>query len=301
MQQKTLTASETTMSLRPPLMLQMTAIFATVLTCFSVHAQHQGTYKKNLTYKGPITGNDIIYTLYLPPGHSVDKGTYPLIVFLHGAGGANASAQVVQSYERARKGGKIKDHVIVFPEKYPGTVWRDGARDKMPETNVIKELLPYLEKQHALSTDRGDRCVMGFSMGAAGSLFWGAKYLEKFSVAVALDAGGGSSVTDESARNYVPYYSDKKDALQKGKLAIRLVQGSLNTRDFRASLESLKIPFEYVQIPKETEYYKAGSSCLSRKDPSKKMLHNPACLTEDSWGQNTWAFISKHSRSEAVK
>ena len=79
---------------------------------------HQGQYQKNLTYKGPVTGDEIIYTLYLPPGYAKDKGPYPLIIFLHGAGGGNASSQVMQSYEAARKAGKIGDFVVVFPEKY---------------------------------------------------------------------------------------------------------------------------------------------------------------------------------------
>ena len=29
---------------------------------------HQGQYQKNLIFKGPITGDEIIYTLYLPQG-----------------------------------------------------------------------------------------------------------------------------------------------------------------------------------------------------------------------------------------
>ena len=71
----------------------------------------------------------------------------------------------MQSYEAARKAGKIQDFVVVFPEKYGGTVWRDGAKDKRPETNVLKELLPHLEKEHALTRNRGARTIMGFSMG----------------------------------------------------------------------------------------------------------------------------------------
>ncbi|MFL2928195.1 MAG: alpha/beta hydrolase-fold protein [Opitutales bacterium] len=118
----------------------------------AVEESHKGQYQKNLKYKGPVTGDEIIYTLYLPPGHSKDKGPYPLIVFLHGAGGGNASLQVMQSYEAARTVGKIGDCVVVFPEKYGGTVWRDGAKDKRAETNVLKELLPYLEKEYALSS-----------------------------------------------------------------------------------------------------------------------------------------------------
>lgn len=276
-----------------------TRIVATVLVavtyCTAWADAPAGSYSKNLSYKGPITANEIIYTLYLPPGHSADKGPYPLIIFLHGAGGANASADVVKSYESARKAGLIQDSVIVFPEKYGGTVWRDGAKDKMPETNVLKELLPYLEKKHALSTDRKDRTIMGFSMGAAGSLYWGAKYLDLFSVAVALDAGGGNSMTDPSVRNYVPDFSKKQKEIRDGSLAIRFVQAGLNTTRFREALDGLKIPYDYVQIPKEFDYYKAGSCCLNKRKPGKIMLHNPACLVEDSWGRDNWAFVGKHT------
>jgi enterochelin esterase-like enzyme len=255
---------------------------------------HQGQYQKNLTYQGPVTGDEIIYTLYLPPGHGKDKGPYPLIVFLHGAGGGNASSQVMQSYEAARKAGKIGNFAVVFPEKYGGTVWRDGAKDKQPETNVLKELLPYLEKEYALTQDRGQRTIMGFSMGAAGSIYWGAKYLDLFSTAVALDAGGGTSFTDPESRNYVPDYGKKTKAIQES-LKIRLLQGALNTKGFRDSLDQLKISYDYFQLPRDIAAYPAGSSCLNRKDPTKKFLHNPACMTEGAWGVATWAFIEKNT------
>jgi enterochelin esterase-like enzyme len=276
-------------------------VFAALSVCV-MQAQpgagvHEGRYQKNLTYKGPVTGDEIIYTLYLPPGHSKEKGPYPLIVFLHGAGGGNASSQVMQSYEASRKAGKIQDFVVVFPEKYGGTVWRDGAKDKRAETNVLKELLPYLEKEHALTRDRNQRTIMGFSMGAAGSIYWGAKYLDIFSTAVALDAGGGTSFTDPKARNYVPEYGKKTKAIRES-LKLRLVQGGLNTRGFRESLDQLKIPYDYFQLPKDIAAYPAGSSCLSRKDPTKKFLHNPVCMTEGAWGVANWAFIEKNTQRE---
>ncbi len=273
--------------------------FAALVDCaMQVQAEsdvHQGQYQKNLKYKGPVTGDEIIYTLYLPPGHAKDKGPYPLIVFLHGAGGGHASSQVMQSYEAARKAGKIGNFAVVFPEKYGGTVWRDGAKEKRPETNVLKELLPYLEKEHALTRDRGSRTIMGFSMGAAGSIYWGAKHLDVFSTAVALDAGGGTSFTDPNARNYVPGYGKKTKAIQET-LKLRLVQGGLNTRGFRDSLDQLKISYDYFQLPKDIAAYPAGSSCLSRKDATKKFLHNPTCMTEGAWGVATWAFIEKNTQ-----
>ncbi len=261
---------------------------------------HQGQYRKNLTYQGPVTGHEIIHTLYLPPEYSKDKGPYPLIVFLHGAGGGNASSEVLLSYEAARKAGLIRDAIVVFPEKYGGTVWRDGAKDKMPETNVLKELLPYLEKEYAASDDRSQRTIMGFSMGAAGSIYWGAKYLDIFSISVALDAGGGTSMTDSSARNYVPEFAENTEAIRKS-LNLRIVQGGLNTRKFREALDKLNITYDYTQLPADAGDYPEGSCCLNKKDPTRKFLHNPKCMTEGEWGRETWAFIEKHMRGKKKK
>ena len=193
----------------------------------------------------------------------------------------------MQSYEAARKAGKIGNFAVVFPEKYGGTVWRDGAKGKRAETNVLKELLPYLEKEYALTQNRGGRTIMGFSMGAAGSIYWGAKYLDIFSTVVALDAGGGTSFTDPQARNYVPEYGKKTKAIQES-LKLRLVQGGLDTKKFRDSLDQLKISYDIAAFP-------AGSCCLNKKDPTKKFLHNPICMTEGPWGVATWAFIEKNT------
>jgi pimeloyl-ACP methyl ester carboxylesterase len=135
---------------------------------------------------------------------------------------------------------------------------------------------------------------MGFSMGAAGSIYWGAKHLDIFSAAVALDAGGGTSFTDPQARNYVPEYGKKTKAIQES-LKLRLVQGGLNTKKFRDSLDQLKISYDYFQLPNDISAYPAGSCCLNKKDPTRKFLHNPICMTEGDWGVATWAFIEKNT------
>ena len=66
--------------------------FAALVVC-AMQAQaesdvHQGQYQKNLKYKGPVTRDEIIYTLYLPPGTPKTKGLIPLSFFSMGQAGA---------------------------------------------------------------------------------------------------------------------------------------------------------------------------------------------------------------------
>ncbi len=262
---------------------------------FAQDDSHEGAYHKNLKYTGPVTGDEILYTLYLPRSHRKGAGTYPLVIFLHGAGGGNSSFEVMQSYEAARQSGLIGDAIFLFPEKYGGTAWRDGVKGKNAETNVLRELLPYLEKEYGATSDREQRTIMGFSMGAAGSIFWGGKYPELFSTVVALDAGGGNSVSDPTMRNYIPEYIENTETIRSS-VKIRLVQGGLNTKNFQETLKELAIPFDLEYLPNAASDYLENSCCLNKKDPSKKFLHNPKCMTEGEWGKRTWEFIDANTR-----
>ena len=72
--------------------------------------------------------------------------------------------------------------------------------------------------------------------------------------------------------------------------------GGLDTKAFRAYLDDLKIPYDYTQLPGDVEDYPQGSHCLNKKDPTRKFLHNPSCMTEGQWGLDTWIFIDENTR-----
>jgi hypothetical protein len=97
----------------------------------------------------------------------------------------------------------------------------------------------------------------------------------------------------------VPEYGKKTKAIQET-LKLRLVQGGLNTRKFRDSLDQLKISYDYFQLPSDIAAYPAGSCCLNKKDPTRKFLHNPICMTENAWGVATWAFIEKSTFKKKI-
>ena len=55
-------------------------------------------------------------------------------------------------------------------------------------------------------------------------------------------------------------------------------------------INALKIPYDYEQLPGGVAKCSAGLNCLSRKDPTRKFPHNPACRAEGNWGMATWVF-----------
>ena len=173
-------------------------------------------------------------------------------------------------------------------------MWRDGAKDKRPETNVLKELLPYLEKEHAITRDPNQRTIMGIFYGSSRFDLLGCQVPRRLLCGSGSRRGGGTSFTDPKARNYVPEYGKKTKAIQET-LKLRLVQGGLNTRKFRDSLDQLKISYDYFELPKDIAAYLSDSCCLNKKDPTRKFLHNPICMTENAWGLATWAFIEKNT------
>ena len=166
----------------------------------------------------------------------------------------------------------VNAHIFVAPDGETFAVWNPQSMAPDPE-NKRKKLKEV------------DRKGAGY------------REFDGFSTAVALDAGGGTSFTDPKARNYVPEYGKKTKAIRES-LKLRLVQGGLNTKKFRDSLDQLKISYDYFQLPKDIAAYPAGSCCLNKKDPTRKFLHSPICMTENAWGVATWAFIEKNTLRE---
>ena len=60
----------------------------------------------------------------------------------------------------------------------------------MPETMIIKELIPHIDTTYRTIGQRSGRAIQGFSMGGGGSLRLAAKFPDLFSSVVVWGAGG---------------------------------------------------------------------------------------------------------------
>ncbi len=131
--------------------------------------------------------------VYTPPGYSKDK-KYPVLFLLHGIGGNEKSEW--NTYVPNNKGSqgtaaiildnlladkKTEPMIVVFPN---GNVTQPGAGGdgwgKDFETDLLKDMIPYMEAHYSVIADREHRALAGLSMGGGQSLDFGLTHLDTF-------------------------------------------------------------------------------------------------------------------------
>ncbi|SHL37684.1 Enterochelin esterase [Chitinophaga jiangningensis] len=145
-----------------------------------------------ISYNSSTVGNTRKALIYTPPGFSRQK-KYPVLYLLHGIGGDEkewlngGTPQVILDNLYADK--KIEPMIVVMPN---GRAMKDDratgnimAPDKVQafatfEKDLVKDLIPYIQKNYPVYTDRDHRAIAGLSMGGGQSLNFGLGNLDKF-------------------------------------------------------------------------------------------------------------------------
>ncbi|MDW8131686.1 MAG: alpha/beta hydrolase-fold protein [Bryobacterales bacterium] len=158
-------------------------------------------------YRSAIVGDDRDLYVYTPPGYDsrADK-RYPVLYLLHGySDDASAWTAVGRAHvilDNLIAQGKAKAMVVAMPLGYgaPEIVRRGGPGLRDPEAwrrNVerfrealLKEVIPLVEKNYRVATDRNQRAIAGLSMGGTQSLVTGLNALETFAYIGAFSSGG---------------------------------------------------------------------------------------------------------------
>ena len=121
------------------------------------------------------TGKPYRYDVHLPDGYSRDANArWPLILYLHGAGGLIPPDNLIPGYAAAQDSFPF---IIVTPESRQN--WSPARLDRL-----LREV------QDMYRVDATRIYVTGVSMGAYGTWYLAATYPRRFA-AIALVAGGG--------------------------------------------------------------------------------------------------------------
>ncbi len=162
--------------------------------------------------------------IYTPPGYELGKGKFPVFYLLHGASDCDDSwtsvgraGFIVDNLIAAKK---AKPMVIVMPAGHTSAAGF-GARGATPVAagaappldeftqDFVTDIMPYVEKNYRVFTDRPNRAIAGLSMGGSQTMNIAflnlAKfaYIGVFSSGASLGGGGrgaAAATTGQAAR-----------------------------------------------------------------------------------------------------
>lgn len=141
------------------------------------------------SFESSALGERVGYNVLLPPEYEGGGDRYPVLYWLHGAGGHESSLAALEIAPRIRRmmeAGQAPQMVVVFPNGGPWTMYVDAADGSLPvETMIVHELLSEVEAEYRVRTDRRGRALEGMSMGGFGALRLGLEYHDLFASVVA--------------------------------------------------------------------------------------------------------------------
>jgi enterochelin esterase-like enzyme len=176
----------------------------------------------SITYNSKTVGTTRKALVYTPPGYS-EKTKYPVLYLLHGIGGdekewlKGGHPEIILDNLYAQ--GKLVPMIVVMPN---GRAMKDDsadgnimAPDKVQafatfEQDLLNDLIPHIEKEYPVLTDRENRAIAGLSMGGGQSLNFGLGNLDKFAW-----VGGFSSAPNTKApQELIPDPAKAKEMLK---------------------------------------------------------------------------------------
>ncbi|MEX1039566.1 MAG: alpha/beta hydrolase-fold protein [Pirellulaceae bacterium] len=229
---------------------------------------------ETIEYDSQTVGAKRKAKVYTPPGYSPDQ-SYPVLYLLHGIGGdenewtRGGAPEVI--LDNLHADGKVVPMIVVLPNGRAST--EVTARDPIPrqspafekfERDLLDDLIPHIEKNYAVKTDREARALAGLSMGGGQSLNFGLSNLDTFAW-----VGGFSSAPNTNRP--ADLIEDHAEATKK----LRLLYLSCGDQDglFRVSegvhqmLKENDVPHQYEVIPQGRHDFKVWKGSLYRFAP----------------------------------
>jgi enterochelin esterase family protein len=125
--------------------------------------------------------------IYTPPGYQNGRDRYPVFYLLHGAGDND------DSWSTVGRAGFILDNLIASQKAKPMVVVMPAGHTSRVQTNTVgrsatdefvgdfvTDVMPYVEKNYRVLTDRANTAIAGLSMGGMQTLEVAIPRLERF-------------------------------------------------------------------------------------------------------------------------
>ena len=217
----------------------------------------RGTVKL-IEYQSESVGTTRKANVYLPPKYDAKK-KYSVLYLLHGIGGDENEwykdggvPNIIMDNLYAE--GKVADMIVVMPN---GRAQKDDSRQGgfgsfqafgEFDKDLIGSLIPYIEKNFSVYTDRDHRAIAGLSMGGGQSLNFGLGHMDVFAY-----VGGFSSAPNTMrAAQLIP----DVDKVKKENKLLWMVCGGAdglmnNSAQLKAFCDEKGIPCTLINYPEQ--------------------------------------------------
>ena len=217
----------------------------------------RGTVKL-IEYQSESVGTTRKANVYLPPKYDAKK-KYSVLYLLHGIGGDENEwyrdggvPHIIM--DNLYADGKVADMIVVMPN---GRAQKDDSRaggfgsfrafgdfDK----DLIGSLIPYIEKNFSVYTDKEHRAIAGLSMGGGQSLNFGLGHMDVF----AYGGGFSSAPNTQRAEQLIP----DVDKVKKENKLLWMVCGGAdglmnNSAQLKAFCDEKGVPCTLIEYPGE--------------------------------------------------
>ena len=146
--------------------------------------------------RSSILDRTVMFNVYLPDGFDASSNTrYPVIYLLHGLYGTHEDwpLHLLPVADELINSGEMRKAVVIMPDA--------GGRDphkilngyfntpgRRYEDFFFYEFIPEVEQRYKCGSHKGQRAVMGLSMGGGGSTVYSQRHPEVFSSCYAMSA-----------------------------------------------------------------------------------------------------------------
>ena len=184
-----------------------------VLTQLNPLTAEEGGKQKAAVFEKVIKIS-VKYLIYLPKDYD-QKQSWPLMIFLHGAGerGDNLDAVKAHGPPKLIEAGKEFPFIVVSPQ---------CPKDKWWDPKDLDALLDEIVKKYKVDQDR--IYLTGLSMGGHGTWAWAAEQPKRFAAIVPICGGGEPVLTKFYAKTPVWVFHGGKDPVVPLERSAKMVE-----------------------------------------------------------------------------
>lgn len=184
---------------------------------------------RKVWYKSTTMGEERRLHIYFPPGYDNSKAKYPVFYLLHGGGDEDSG------WSSIGRAGFILDNLIAAKKAKPmlvvmpnGSLPRPPAMPGAPpdpsvtlvlqerfSNELLKDILPFVEKNYRVLPGNANRALAGLSMGGGQTLRVIATHPDQFAYVAVWSAGVNPQATTEFTQRNAAFLSSASKVNQQ--------------------------------------------------------------------------------------